>query len=72
MCRPPLDSTCIFIAKGMLRTTADALRVVREPLVSLTSYADMGQPYRRLVAWMFGDGRVLAMVADTKKEIRFM
>jgi hypothetical protein len=43
-----------------------------EPLVNLTNYAAMGQSYRRLVAWMFGDRKVLPMVADTKKQILSM
>ena len=43
-----------------------------EPLVNLTNYAAMGQSYRRLVAWMFGDRKVLPMVADTRKQIQSM
>ena len=43
-----------------------------DPLVNLTNYAAMGQSYRRLVAWMFGDRKVLPMVADTGKQIEAM
>jgi hypothetical protein len=43
-----------------------------EPLINLTNYAAMGQSYRRLVAWMFGDRKRLPMLADTRKEILSM
>ena len=43
-----------------------------DPVVNLTNYAAMGQSYRRLVAWMFGDRKVLPMVADTRKQIQSM
>ena len=43
-----------------------------EPLINLSNYAAMGQSYRRLVAWMFGDRKVLPMVADTRRQIQSM
>ena len=43
-----------------------------EPLINLSNYAAMGQSYRRLVAWMFGDLKRLPMVADTRKQIQAM
>ena len=41
-------------------------------MVNLTNYAVMGRSYRRLVAWMFGDRKVLPMVADTREQIQSM
>jgi hypothetical protein len=40
-----------------------------DPVINLLNYSSMGQSYRRLVAWMFGDRKVLPMVADTKNQI---
>ena len=43
-----------------------------DPVINLTNYDLMGKSYRRLVAWMFGDRKVLPMVADTKMQIQDM
>jgi hypothetical protein len=43
-----------------------------DPVVNLLNYDAMGKSYRQLVAWMFGDRKVLPMVADTKEQIEIM
>lgn len=43
-----------------------------DPLINLTNYAAMGESHRQLVAWMFGDRKVLPMVADTKQQLESM
>jgi hypothetical protein len=60
---------CLFNPKARPELAAE---MRDDPLVNLTNYAAMGQSYRRLVAWMFEDRKVLPMVADTRKEIRSM
>lgn len=60
---------CLFDPKARPDLAAE---MRDDPLVNLTNYAAMGQSYRRLVAWMFGDRKVLPMVADTRKQIRSM
>jgi hypothetical protein len=60
---------CFFNPKDRSELAAE---MRDDPLVNLTNYAVMGQSYRRLVAWMFGDRKVLPMVADTKVQIQAM
>ena len=60
---------CLFDPKARPELAAE---MRDDPLVNLTNYAVMGQSYWRLVAWMFGDRKVLPMVADTKQQLESM
>jgi hypothetical protein len=68
---PPSGVTryCLFDPKARPELAAE---MRDDPLVNLTNYATMGESYRRLVAWMFGDRKVLPMVADTKQQLESM
>jgi hypothetical protein len=43
-----------------------------DPCINLDNYSMKGKSYRQLVAWMFGDRKVLPMVAEAKELIGTM
>jgi hypothetical protein len=57
---------CIFDPKAR---PALAAEISGDPLINLANYETKGKSYRQLVAWMFGDRKVLPMVAGTKELI---
>ena len=64
-----LSRYCIFDPKAR---PALAAELSGDPSINLMNYSMKGEVYRRLVAWMFGDRKVLPMVAETKEQIEFM
>lgn len=60
---------CIFDPKAR---PALAEEISGDPSINLTNYSIKGKSYRQLVAWMFGDRKVLPMVAEAKEQIEFM
>jgi len=46
-----------------------AAEISGDPLINLANYETKGKSYRQLVAWMFGDRKVLPMVAEAKEQI---
>ncbi len=57
---------CIFDTKAR---PALAAEISGDPLINLANYETKGKSYQQLVAWMFGDRKVLPMVAETKELI---
>jgi hypothetical protein len=60
---------CLFDPKAR---PALASEMRDDPVINLLNYDAMGKSYRQLVAWMFGDRKVLPMVADTREQIEIM
>jgi hypothetical protein len=52
---------CIFDPKAR---PALAEEISGDPLINLDNYVTKGKSYQQLVAWMFGDRKVLPMVAE--------
>jgi hypothetical protein len=40
-----------------------------DPCINLANYSSKGKLYQQLVAWMFGDRKVLPLVADAKEMV---
>jgi hypothetical protein len=57
---------CIFDPKAR---PALAEEISGDPLINLDNYSSKGKSYQQLVAWMFGDRKVLPMVAEAKDVI---
>lgn len=60
---------CIFDPKARPELAAE---MSDDPSINLTNYAFKGKAYRRLVAWMFGDRKVVPMVAEAEEMIAAM
>jgi hypothetical protein len=45
---------------------------MNDPCINLANYSTRGRAYRQLVAWMFGDRRLLPMVTDAREEIELL
>ena len=60
---------CVFDPKARPALTAE---MADDPVINLLNYSIKGEVYRRLVAWMFGDRKVLPMVAEAKEQIEAM
>jgi hypothetical protein len=65
---PPYHITryCIFDPKVR---PALAEEISGDPCINLDNYSMKGKLYQQLVAWMFGDRKVLPMVAEAKEHI---
>ncbi len=60
---------CIFDPK----TRPDlAEEISGDPCINLANYSIKGKSYRQLVAWMFGDRKLLPMVAEAKEQIHIL
>ena len=57
---------CIFDPKVR---PALAEEISDDPCINLANYSIKGTSYRQLVAWMFGDRKMLPMVAEAKEQI---
>ena len=57
---------CIFDPKAR---PALAEEISNDPCINLDNYSMKGESYQQLVAWMFGDRKVLPMVAESKELI---
>ena len=57
---------CIFDPKAR---PALEFEIAGDPCINLDNYAMKGKSYQQLVAWMFGDRKVLPMVAEAKELI---
>jgi hypothetical protein len=68
---PPhcISRYCIFNPKAR---PALAAELSGDPSINVTNYSIKGKAYRQLVAWMFGDRKVLPMVAEAKEHVEVM
>jgi hypothetical protein len=57
---------CIFDPEAR---PALAAEISDDPCINLANYATKGKSYRQLAAWMFGDRKLLPMVAEAKEQI---
>jgi hypothetical protein len=57
---------CIFDPKARPELAEE---LSGDPCINLANYSSKGKSYRQLVAWMFGDRKVLPLVADGKEMI---
>jgi hypothetical protein len=57
---------CIFNPKAR---PALAEEISGDPCINLDNYSMKGKSYQQVVAWMFGDRKVLPMVAECKENI---
>ena len=60
---------CIFDPKAR---PALAEEISGDPCINLDNYSMKGKSYQQLVAWMFGDRKVLPMVAEAKEQIALL
>ncbi len=60
---------CTFDPKAR---PALAAEIGGDPLINLDNYSLKGKSYRQLVAWMFGDRKVLPMMAEAKDLIEVL
>jgi hypothetical protein len=60
---------CIFDPKTR---PALAAEISGDPCINLGNYETKGKSYQQLVAWMFGDRKVLPMVAEAKEMIEVL
>ena len=60
---------CIFDPKAR---PALAAEISGDPLINLANYEIKGKSYQQFVAWMFGDRKVLPMVAEAKETIEIL
>lgn len=60
---------CIFDPKARRTLAAE---ISDDPCLNLDNYSMKGKSYQQLVAWMFGDRKVLPLVAEAKEHIDIM
>ena len=60
-----ITRSCIFDPKARPELAAE---MSDDPCINLVNYSTKGKSYRQLVAWMFGDRKVLPMVAEAKEQ----